>query len=464
MSHFATTTLKGKLSALQRVNNKLLVGRSDGFVEIIERCSNNNTNIKNKTFFEDTHNDVYSSSYVFKSHKSEFDYLESTEISEKISVLENIKIGDSFLNILTGNEKTIKLWNIRDHTNLYTNTDVKSDDTDDKTIEYEEEYNKNFCKDRERRCGINKYLENEDNNETHSNIYETYKNDIDQQFTFEKKNGSKDDTNKHTSSFVYDTNISKNKVTLDFNTEEILKKTILYNEPKKSKQYKNILYSEYKNAHQYTLNDIKSCEFTSSFISCDYLRINLYDIECMQSYNLIDIKPQKYDDLTFVITSLYTNKDMSFLYSTSKGEVFYQDMRINPRGKHAKTYVTLPNGDEVLKSICQIQVIDNILATRDLDSVNLFDLRNEKPLKSFNLLKNKKLDNLIESGVIYEKIRMQKNENSIITGGFDSTITVLNVNNYEVKETEVNTEFVKEVEFYEDGFVYGDNYSLYFYR
>lgn len=48
----------------------------------------------------------------FQSHEPGFDYLKSAEIEEKINSLEWINVGNSPLQLLTTNDKTIKLWKV----------------------------------------------------------------------------------------------------------------------------------------------------------------------------------------------------------------------------------------------------------------------------------------------------------------------------------------------------------------
>ena len=59
----------------------------------------------------------------------------------------------------------------------------------------------------------------------------------------------------------------------------------------------------YKNSHEYHINSLNQSPDGEFFISADDLRINLWNIEDNRTvYNLLDMKPNKIEELDEVIT------------------------------------------------------------------------------------------------------------------------------------------------------------------
>ncbi|KAM0685634.1 protein phosphatase 2A regulatory subunit cdc55, partial [Conglomerata obtusa] len=618
-------------------------------------ASKNNSILKNA--LNRPFQNSYQTKYAYKSHTPEFDYLESTDISEKIVSIEMINTGDSFLNILCANEKTIKFWNIRESSS----EDEYNEDTIS-IVEISSDYSKKICKNSRaksyiqdvstnesiffdsncfedfshknnnvtinnlindeynlldeyldgignehcdtepligtsdhkfKNCDVfdtcctnekhnihftqttNKHtitiehtncineLKSVDNNNLHKNFENSDKaNYTDNNMTNICYNNENDlsynNNNKDRNTYIENTKENVDKIiiennkkffSLDFNTSEIItdkeilkdkivnsseshndktfinnstqfiniskseseknfidtvnnneinnskiinnksnkiinnktnninnikiinnksinnktnfsktdsNKTSHFNTNKinttKIKHFhkgsKNNLYKIYENAHQYSLNDIKNLPHTVSFLSSDYLRINLWDINYNQPQLLIDIKPEKYDDLDFVITNTHCLSNFTFLYSTSKGEVYHQDLRISPKSHNYLITKNENSNDDPLVSICEIQIIDNILATRDLKGINLYDTRTNKLIKSFKLLEKEIID-VIQSKALYERIGMRRSGDLLVTGGFDKKLYLIDVKRFEKKEIIVNDEFVKDVEFYD---------------
>lgn len=74
-------------SNISCITQDLILGTTDGYIEIPDTIR-------------------------FKSHHSSFDYLESVDISEKITCISQMNLGNGYLNLLTSNEKQIKLYSI----------------------------------------------------------------------------------------------------------------------------------------------------------------------------------------------------------------------------------------------------------------------------------------------------------------------------------------------------------------
>lgn len=86
----------------------------------------------------------------------------------------------------------------------------------------------------------------------------------------------------------------------------------------------------YSNAHAYHINSIALNSDGESFMSCDDLRINLWNLNISSScFNIVDVKPSQMESLSKVITSADFHPDHchTFLYSCSRGIVRLGDMR-----------------------------------------------------------------------------------------------------------------------------------------
>lgn len=88
MQLLKTHTFTSSISTLSTSNETLLIGHSDGFIE------------------------SYPTDFIFSSHSSSYDYLESAEISERITCISQIDLGDGKTSIIAGNERNIKLWSV----------------------------------------------------------------------------------------------------------------------------------------------------------------------------------------------------------------------------------------------------------------------------------------------------------------------------------------------------------------
>jgi serine/threonine-protein phosphatase 2A regulatory subunit B len=87
---------------------------------------------------------------------------------------------------------------------------------------------------------------------------------------------------------------------------------------------------EFPNAHAFHINSIALNSDGESFMSCDDLRLNLWNLNYNSSCsNIVDIKPANMNSLSEVITSadFHPTDCHTFLYSSSRGCVHLGDMR-----------------------------------------------------------------------------------------------------------------------------------------
>lgn len=86
----------------------------------------------------------------------------------------------------------------------------------------------------------------------------------------------------------------------------------------------------FQNAHAYNINSIAINSDQETFLSCDDLRINLWKLDQSDvCFTLVDIKPQKMEELSEVITACryHPSHCHSLAYSTSKGAIRLVDTR-----------------------------------------------------------------------------------------------------------------------------------------
>lgn len=117
MQHKTTHEFTSSISTLYRHSDTLIIGNTNGTIESFPADLN------------------------FTSHAPAYDYLESTDISEKITCISSIELGDGRTHIITGNERSVKLWTIEksrnqrmfDFVNELSSTSVVSDLSVNKT-------------------------------------------------------------------------------------------------------------------------------------------------------------------------------------------------------------------------------------------------------------------------------------------------------------------------------------------
>lgn len=167
-----------------------------------------------------------------------------------------------------------------------------------------------------------------------------------------------------------DKSINVNKVRPNISCIDIIEN----NYTKESLSYRAECTSSLKNIHNY---NIESLSYSNDyFISTDYLRINLWNIHNLShSYNLLDCKPKKLEEMEYVITKGLLMND-SFSYGTSNGEVFINDLRIKSTNQNK---IVIPKSEdlyeEILRMIHDYLIIENNLIIRDMNTVYFYDLR-----------------------------------------------------------------------------------------
>ncbi|KAG0438636.1 Protein phosphatase PP2A regulatory subunit B [Dictyocoela muelleri] len=341
--------------------NNLYIGQSNGNIQKIVN-TNNECCLK----------------WEFKSHKPEFDYLESNDISEKIVsiCLLNSELEDRFI---CANEKTLRMWNVVDSGSVA---------------------------DRLRKGGYDL---------TYFNLEETGEYSKDDQFFC--GGDFKDEKSKKVE---YSQNIDNCSDT-DSSDSSLNQKYDIKTE----------LLCEKKNIHSYPINTI--VRQGDVLISSDYLRIMMWNLNKMDYLKIIDVKPDRFEELSFVITQVNYCDDDTFAYSTSSGEIVYCDLRVKSVPQIKLKMAKPVSNDlfaELLKSISSFRFKDNFVFARNFNSILTFDLRNGALSDNLTLFKADfaLFEKIYRNNSGYDRFSIEINNDKIITGGFDGEFFVYNIN------------------------------------
>eukprot|EP00890_Picochlorum_soloecismus_P002032 jgi/Picsp_1/282/NSC_00281-R1_protein len=171
-------------------------------------------------------------------------------------------------------------------------------------------------------------------------------------------------------------------------------------------------------AHAYHINSIGFCADEEMFLSADDLRINVWHLDRPDtSFTVVDIKPESMEDLTEVITCAEFHPVLPhiFAYGSSKGLIRLADMRASAL---CDRYSRLFDGgekdeknffSEIVASVNDVKFIGssgNHLLSRDYMTLKVWDIRYEqRPLyvhQVHDMIKSK-LSQLYDSDVIFDK-------------------------------------------------------------
>lgn len=207
------------------------------------------------------------------------------------------------------------------------------------------------------------------------------------------------------------------------------------------------------NVHKYLINSLTLNISNEILISADLLNINLWKPERMEkTYTVVDIKEKLDLGSIFVIntTKFSKSNDSLFGYCTSQGQLCIHDIKVHPKESEVhKLDVSAPckkslnlnasedQGMNVIKSISDFVFVDEyLIATRTLDRISVFDVRNSSG-KLFDCGLFKVTDEIVNSELIYEKFKICHSENSLYTGTLDGQINVFNTVDEKLKKIKV---------------------------
>ncbi|KAK8536995.1 hypothetical protein V6N13_041946 [Hibiscus sabdariffa] len=282
----------------------------------------------------------------FQSHEPEFDYLKSLEIEENINKLKWCTSLNGSLFILSTNDKTIKLWKVKDRK-------VK------KAREMDFPH---------------QFLSSE-------NALLAEKSFLNVQDIPSVSNGN---------NLEWEQNVANHT----FPSQELHSVEIA--------DYEDTAYARcrrvYAHAHDFNINSISNNSDGETFISADDLRINLWNLEVTdQSFNIVDMKPSNMEDLTEVITSaeFHPTRCNLLAYSSSRGFIRLVDMRQSALCDYnammfqdEEYHVSRSFLTEIVASISDIKfsVDGRHILSRDYMNLKLWDVRmDSSPVATFKI-------------------------------------------------------------------------------
>ncbi|MBA0669744.1 hypothetical protein Goklo_029047, partial [Gossypium klotzschianum] len=298
----------------------------------------------------------------FQSHEPEFDYLKSLEIEEKINKLKWCTSLSGSLFILSTNDKTIKLWKVKDRK-------------------------------------VKKAREIDSPHQLLSS-----ENTLLSERSFMNEQGIP--------SFANGNHVESGANSI-FPSQEPRSKIA---------NYEDTAYARcrrvYAHAHDFNINSLSNNSDGETFISADDLRINLWNLEVSnQSFNIIDMKPSNMEELTEVITSAEFHPIHCNLlaYSSSRGFIRLVDMRQSALCDYSarifqdeechgsRSFLT-----EIVASITDIKfpVDGRHILSRDYMNLKLWDMHmDSSPVATFKIHEHlrPKLCDLYNNDSIFDK-------------------------------------------------------------
>ncbi|ELA40931.1 uncharacterized protein VICG_02020 [Vittaforma corneae ATCC 50505] len=209
----------------------------------------------------------------------------------------------------------------------------------------------------------------------------------------------------------------------------------------------NLRFSPQKvcqNVHTYALSSMSINSSGEYLITSDYIKVNLWNPLALNSfYNIVDIKSQLSCGLVFVIniSKFSPFADSIFGYSTSNGRLIINDTSVTPRSESVAS-LSLQN-IEGIRSISDFLFFDeNLIVTRTMNNVSVFDMRNPKQeIYSRNLVTDLSELNILNSETtIYEKFGMVSHRGRVYTGSYFGSIYSIDISKNECEEVQIKDE------------------------
>ncbi|KAL1220924.1 Serine/threonine protein phosphatase 2A 55 kDa regulatory subunit B alpha isoform [Cardamine amara subsp. amara] len=371
----------------------LATGDRGGRVVLFERSDTNNDNSNGaRRDLEETDYPMRHPEFCYKtefqSHDPEFDYLKSLEIEEKINEIKWCQTANGALFLLSTNDKTIKLWKVQDK-KIKKIADMNLDPS--------------------RTVGNGTIASSSNSNITSSCLV----------------NGGVAEVNNS----LPPRGISSLRLPV-----------VTSHESSPVARCRRV----YAHAHDYHINSISNNSDGETFISADDLRINLWNLEISnQSFNIVDVKPVKMEDLSEVITSaeFHPTHCNMLAYSSSKGSIRLIDMRqsalcdshsklfVEPEVAGPKSFFT-----EIIASVSDIKFAKEgrYLLSRDYMTLKLWDINMDSgPVATFQVHEylKPKLCDLYENDSIFDKFECCMSGNGLraATGSYSNLFRVFGV-------------------------------------
>mmetsp|Transcript_25512 Transcript_25512/g.43595 ORF Transcript_25512/g.43595 Transcript_25512/m.43595 type:complete len:481 (+) Transcript_25512:61-1503(+) len=194
----------------------------------------------------------------------------------------------------------------------------------------------------------------------------------------------------------------------------------------------------YANAHTYHINSLAVNADGETFISCDDLRLNLWNLNYSNAcFTLVDLKPKSMESLSEVVTSsdFHPHHCHSFLFSSSRGCVRVGDMREAALCERQAKVFDAPEDPaarqsffhEITSSISNARYsrCGRYIIARDYMSIRVWDTHMESRPISTHLVHEHlrpKLGDLYESDCIFDKFEVSVSHDSsyLLTGSYQN--------------------------------------------
>jgi len=216
-----------------------------------------------------------------------------------------------------------------------------------------------------------------------------------------------------------------------------------------------VLKRAFPNLHNYHINSVSVSANGENIISSDDLKIYIWDLENSKTaYNIVDLKPDNFEELSEVITSsqFHPTNDCQFIYSSSKGIIKMGDLR--QRSNCDNGVLTIEDKEstsqknfftDIVASISDITYSSDgrYIFSRDFLNVKVWDVNMpKKPINTipiFEPLKSK-LCELYENEGIFDKfnISVSKDAKYFMTGLFNSNFHISDRNGENNLQFELN--------------------------
>uniref|UniRef100_A0A0R3WLT6 Serine/threonine-protein phosphatase 2A 55 kDa regulatory subunit B n=1 Tax=Hydatigena taeniaeformis TaxID=6205 RepID=A0A0R3WLT6_HYDTA len=325
----------------------------------------------------------------FTSHESEFDYLKSLEIEEKINKIRWLPQQNSSRHLLSTNDKTIKLWRLSERLKQVTGYTIRRS-TVPPPLE----------------VSIGEVEERVGSDEA-------------------SVRGAPRDLNGSTSAGVHSAG--------DLRVPRYERRADLFviAQPRRV----------FANAHAYHINSISVNSDQETFLSADDLRINLWNLSVTnQSFNIVDIKPVNMEELSEVITAAeFHPTDCSlFMYSSSKGILRLCDMR--QQALCDRSALTFQEPDipenrgffsEIVNSVTDLKFSNSsrYVLSRDYLTLKVWDMNMATgPVEVYHVHDyfRSKFVALYENDCIFDKFECawSPNNNYLLTGSYNNLFRV----------------------------------------
>lgn len=209
------------------------------------------------------------------------------------------------------------------------------------------------------------------------------------------------------------------------------------NESKKDSDHANKVKRIFKDGHTFNINSLSTNSDQETFISCDDLRINLWNIERSDTtFMLVDLLRNGIENVNECITRGFFHPSSCNIlaWTTTRGHIKLSDLRVNALGDTSPLTFSDPNISknsdyftDIISSISDGKFSNDgrYILTRDYVNLKLWDINMEKePLIVFPVHNHlsRNFFNLYENNHIFDKFQCEFNydDSKFMTGTYDN--------------------------------------------